>query len=303
MTRQVDLNDVRLLMQVIEHGSFTRASRVLGVPKSTLSQRIASLERVVGTGLLRRTSRSFSLTEAGAELLPHARAIEDLARVVERSLMEQGRELRGRLRLSCSNAIGQFALSSLVPKFLDAHGEVTIRMEATNRLIDLIGEGFDMVVRGHLGPLQDSSLRQRVVARSPWAIAASPRWIEAHGAPRTPADLRSGEVLCFSTTLDCQAWTLQRGEEAQVVTATPRMVSDDMATLRASAIADGGVVRLPSYILKSSLQSGDLAPVLDEWISPASTISVLTPPKAQSSRLASAFSDFLAAEMPPVMES
>lgn len=82
MSRRIDLNDIRLLMQVVEHGSYTAAARAIGVPKSTISQRIAALEATVGTGLLRRTSRSFSLTEAGSLLLPHARAIEDLARQV-----------------------------------------------------------------------------------------------------------------------------------------------------------------------------------------------------------------------------
>jgi LysR family transcriptional regulator for bpeEF and oprC len=91
--RTLDLNDVRLLMKVIEHGSYTAAARATGIPKSTISQRIAQLERAVGTGLLRRTSRSFSLTEAGAVLLPHAQAIDRLAREAETALLQRGDEL------------------------------------------------------------------------------------------------------------------------------------------------------------------------------------------------------------------
>ena len=272
------------------------------VPKSTISQRIAALEMTVGTGLIRRTSRSFSLTEAGAQLLPHARAIDDVARQVEHSLLEQGSELQGTLRISCSNALSQFALSPLVPRFLAKHERVSVRVETSNRLVDLVSEGFDMTLRGHVGPLKDSTLRQRVVARTKWAQAASPDWIAAHGQPATPADVRAGQVLCFSTTNECPVWALRRSDEEVVVKVAPRLVSDDMITLRTSAIAGGGITCLPAYMLRDAVLAGDLVPVLPDWAPHTSIISVLTPPRAQSSRLASAFSEFLAAELPRVMQ-
>ena len=102
---RIDLNDIRLLMQVVESGSYTAASRLNGMPKSTISQRIAALERAVGTGLLRRTSRSFSLTETGALLLPHAREIEELSRKLEQQLFEQGDSVAGTLRITLFNRL------------------------------------------------------------------------------------------------------------------------------------------------------------------------------------------------------
>ena len=298
MPRQIDLNDVRLLMQVVEHGSFTAASHATGIPKSTISQRVAALERLIGTGLLRRTSRSFSLTEAGKELLPHARALEDLARKVEQSLMDRGRQLQGTLRISSSKVLAQYALSPLVPKFLEQHDQVTIRVEATNRLADLVGEGFDMTLRGHVGPLKDSILIQRVLAHTPWAVAASPDWIQRHGMPPTPDGIPPGEILCFSAATELQGWTLHRNGEKRAVAIRPRLISDDMAMLRASAVEGAGLTCLPAYILGSALRSGQLVAVLPDWKPQTSTISVLTPPRPQSSRLASAFSDFLAVELP-----
>ena len=302
MARQIDLNDVRLLMQVIEHGSYTAASRAIGIPKSTISQRIAALERAIGTGLLRRTSRSFSLTEAGVELLPHARAIEDLARKVEQSIMERGGELQGTLRISSSKALAQFVLSPLVPKFLERHAQVIIRVEASNRLVDLVSEGFDMTLRGHVGPLKDSILIQRVVARTPWTIAASPDWVDRHGMPSTPGDIPADEVLCFSTSTEWQGWSLEKGDEKFLVDIHPRLISDDIAMLRTSAIAGAGITCLPRYILRNGLRSGQLVVLLSDWVPQTSMISVVTPPRAQSSRLASAFSDFLATELPRVVQ-
>lgn len=298
MVRSLDLNDLRLLMQVIEHGSYTAASRMNGIPKSTISQRIANLEKTVGTGLLRRTSRSFSLTEAGALLLPHARAIEGLARTIEQALRDQGDTSVGTLRVSCSNALAQFAVCPLVPGFLDRHPATHIRVEASNRLVDLVGEGYDMAIRGHVAPLKDSTLIQRVVARTPWAIAASPEWIMAHGEPTTPDELAKSSLLHFATSADQPRWTLRSGNTAVQVSFEPRVWSNDMASLRSSAIAGGGIVGLPTYILAPALATGRLVAILSSWSLPASSISVLTPPKTQSSRLAAAFSDHLRSELP-----
>lgn len=303
MNRRIDLNDIRLLMQVVEHGSYTAAARAIGVPKSTISQRIAALEATVGTGLLRRTSRSFSLTEAGSQLLPHARAIEDLARQVEHALDEQGRELQGTLRVSCSNALAQFALSPVVPRFLADHPRVTIRVEASNRLVDLVAEGYDMTVRGHVGPLKDSILIQRVVARTPWILTASPAWIAAHGAPATTGEFPPEEALCFSNGYECPDWTVTNDAEERVLKVSPRLISDDMISIRTSAIAGAGIACLPAYLMRAALEAGELVRVLPDWTAQTSNISVLTPPKLQSSRLAGAFSDYLAARMPALMKS
>ena len=296
--RSLDLNDLRLLMQVIEHGSYTAASRINGIPKSTISQRIAALEKTIGTGLLRRTSRSFSLTEAGSLLLPHARAVEDLARTIEQALVDQGDTLHGTLRLSCSNALAQFALSPLIPSFLNRHPDAHIRVEASNRLVDLVGEGYDMAIRGHVAPLKDSTLIQRVVARTPWSIAAAPEWIRVHGEPTIPDALASNSLLHFATSADPPHWTLRSGDAVVQVCFEPRVWSDDMASLRASAIAGGGIVALPTYVLAPAMASGRLVALLSAWSLPVSSISVLTPPRAQSSRLAAAFSDYLKAELP-----
>ncbi|WP_428395795.1 LysR family transcriptional regulator [Lichenicoccus sp.] len=302
MNRRIDLNDIRLLMQVVEHGSYTAAARAIGVPKSTISQRIANLEATIGTGLLRRTSRSFSLTNAGAQLLPHARAIEDVVRQVEHALVDHDGELQGTLRVSASHAIAQFALSPLVPQFLAEHAQVTIKVEASNRLIDLVGEGFDMTVRGHVGPLKDSILIQRVVARTPWTLAASPAWVAARKLPEAPIDLPMSETLCFSNTPDAQVWLLMKGEVEQRLTIKPRLISDDMLSVRNSTIAGAGIACLPVYVFSPAFDTGELVRLLPDWSAQTSCISVLTPPKAQSSRLAATFSNFLAAHLPAIVQ-
>ncbi len=302
MKRRIDLNDTRLLMYVVEHGSYTAAARATGIPKSTISQRIAALEATVGTGLLRRTSRSFSLTEAGQLLLPHARAFDELAQKVELSLLERGEALQGTLRISCSQTIAQFALSPVLPRFLAKHEHATVRLEASNRIVDLVTEGYDMAIRGHVGLLKDSTMIQRVVAHTPWLFAASSEWASRHGLPATPDDLPGTQALIFATHEFSDVWAMNRDGEKRLVKVTPRLILNDLISLQASVVAGGGMACLPAYLIKSDLQTGQLVRLLPEWWGPTSTISVLTPPKAQSSRLARAFSQFLAAELPSIMQ-
>ncbi len=293
----IDLNDVRLLAQVVEHGNYTAAARATGVAKSTISQRICALERAAGNGLLRRNSRSLSLTEAGALLMPHARAIEHLAQTVERDLLDRQSELRGTLLIACAHALASVVLSASIARFLAAHPFVTIRIEAAADPVLCIAAGADMVIDDHAGSLRDCGLTQRVVARTEWALAASPAWLAANPAPATPDEIRIADTLCHATTRTCPPWILRSGEEERAVAVRARLVSDDIATLHAAALAGAGLACLPAYVLAPSLRTGALHPVLPGW-SPAPTdVVVLTPPRPQSSRLARALSDVLASDL------
>ena len=297
---RLDLNDVRLLMKVVEHRSFTAASKIIGIPKSTLSQRIAALEDAVGTALLRRNSRSLSLTEAGEVLLPHARAIEETARDAETALLDRGRELAGTLRVTTSFALSQFALAPLMPKFLRRHPNVAVQMSVTNRYADLIGEGYDMGVRAHGEPLQDSGLIQRVIARTPWSLFAAPGWVADNGPIHSPDDITGKDVLFWTVDAERPSWTLHKGDSRSTILFEPRMATADMATLRATAIVGGGVTALPHYICLAALEAGDLVHVLPGWHVLTSSISILMPSRRHTARLTRAFSDYLAEEVAPL---
>ena len=298
----LDLNDLRLLLYVVEHGGFTAASKALSIPTSTLSQRITALERAAGTGLLRRTTRSLSLTEAGKLLLPHARAIEDLSREADRALSDLNSEMRGLLRITASVAISQFALGPILPKFLQDYPDIEVRLDATNRYMDLIGEGYDLGFRAYSEQLKDSTLLQRVVARTPWKLAASPGFVERHPQLLEPSDLQLAPILAFEPTGAEPIWELSRDETEVKVSISPALSSDDMATLRINALAGAGITGLPCYILASALDAGELVQVLPDWRLKGSAIAILSPPASQSSRLARAFRDFVVEALPATIE-
>lgn len=299
-TRGLDLNAVRLLLRVVDHGSYTAASRATGVPKSTISQQIAALERDVGTGLLRRSSRSFSLTEAGTLLLPHARGIEELALEAEQLLLDRSTGLAGILRVATSPSLAQFAVAQLVSKFLTEHSEASIHLEAENGYIDLIGRGFDMGVREHAAALKDSTLLQRIVARTPWCLTAAPDWLARNPAPTAPAELADVSMLYFSTSLEAPSLLFNQGTDICEVKLAARMWSNDMAAIKVAAIESGGIAALPRYIVASALRSGLLVPVLEDWALPVTNVSILTTPRRQSSKLTKTFSDYLAAHLKQV---
>ena len=156
------------------------------------------MEAAAGIGLLRRTSRSMSVTETGSLLLEHARVLDDTARLAEQILFDRGQEVSGTLRVTASFALAQFALASLLPRFLAKHPKASVQVDASNHFVDLVAGGYDVGLRAHGGPLKDSSLVQRVVARTPWSLAAAPSWLGKRGMPATPEQLRPLETLYFA---------------------------------------------------------------------------------------------------------
>jgi DNA-binding transcriptional LysR family regulator len=224
----LDLNDLRLLSYVVDCGGFSAASKALSMPTSTLSQRIASLERAAGTGLLRRTTRSLSLTEAGKLMVPHARAIQESARDAEHALHCLNEDQCGTLRVLTSNEIAQFALAPILSKFNQLCPKAALHIEATSRHADLIGEGFDVEIRACTTPLKDSTLLQRVIARTPWSLAAAREYLEARQAPTEPPDLIADQLLCFGLPNDEHVWELQHGNVLFPITLKPAICCNDM---------------------------------------------------------------------------
>jgi DNA-binding transcriptional LysR family regulator len=294
----LDLNDLRLLFYVVDCGGFSAASKALSIPTSTISQRIAALEKVAGTGLLRRTTRSNSLTDAGKRMVAHARAIEEQARDAQRTLLGLSGELSGTIRVSSSIAITQFALAPILPNFLRQYPEVNLCVDVSNRTVDLVAEGYDVGIRAHTAALKDSSLTQRVIARTPWSLAAAPDYLDKRPAPVVPVDLATAQILYFGSSNGTPVWELWRDSGAVEVELQPTFCCDEMAALRIAAINGGGIVGLPTYVIDSALKQGQLVPVLAGWRLKGSSISILTLPRRQTSRLTKCFTDFLAAELP-----
>jgi len=262
----IDLNDLFHFVQVVDHGGFSQAGRALGLPKSRLSRRIALLEERLGVRLIQRSTRRFSVTEVGQDYYRHCKAMLVEAEAAEEAVARSRAEPRGTIRVSCPIALLHSRVDGMLADFLAAHPRVTLLLDATNRRVDVVGEGLDVAIRVRPPPLEDSDLVVRVLARRAWCVAASPALIARAGMPRFPADLAALPTVDLGSSTSTHAWEL-RGADGSLATVhhAPRLVSDDMIALRTAAVAGVGALMLPRMMLVEQIARGELVPVLADW--------------------------------------
>jgi len=300
----LDLNDLYYFAQVVEHRGITAAARVLDLPKSSISRRILALEASLGARLIQRTSRRFVVTEIGEELHRHALAMLVEAEAAESVVRRRTAEPSGTIRFTCSVAFAQLALAELMPRFMAAYPRVRVVQHATNRHVDPVQEGFDLCLRAHTEPLPSSSLVHRALAQIPWHLFASPAYLARKGTPAAPTDLSGHDGVALGGAHESHAWRLQDVADAGRTAAipfVPSLESDDMATLKAAACADMGIVALPAYVGSGELRRGQLVRVLPQWIAGVATMSLLMPSRRGLLPSVRAFSDFLSEHVPPAV--
>ncbi len=294
----IDLNDYYYFVHVVEKGGFTRAAEALGIPKSRLSRHIQQLEARLDASLIQRTTRQSRVTELGDVFYRHARAALDQVESAEEALKRQQNTLSGTVTLSCSVGVAQFALKALVARFLKDNPEVTVLQQVTNQNIDLIASGVDMSVRGHVDALPDSGLIQRRLAVVAWHLFAAPDY-QPDGKPiATPADLPTQQTLALGWQAPGDSWRLEHTSGTRAdVQITPRLKSDDMATLKEAAREGLGIVALPAYTCRNELASGELVKVLPEWHAGQAHLSLVMPRRGGVTAPVDALRRFLQAEL------
>ena len=300
----LDLNDYLYFFHVVEQRGFAPAGRVLGVPKSRLSRHIQQLEARLGARLIQRTSRQFAITDAGADFFRHAKAVVEEVHAAEAAIKQRSEALTGKVRISCSVGVAQFALERLVSEFLRQHLKVEIGQLVTNELVNLIDAGVDLAIRGHVENLPDSSLIQKRVAKVEWRLFASPRYVEEFGEPAAPEDLKRHRGLCLGWRTDIGQWKLHSNDEdSQVVQFIPRLSSDDMVTLKEACAAGLGIVSLPAYVCANDLKTGRLTEVLPGWVSGNATLSLLQPSRKGTPPAVSAFTEYVIQKLPELVSA
>ncbi|ODV41129.1 LysR family transcriptional regulator [Cupriavidus sp. UYMMa02A] len=293
-----DLNDLSLFAQVVEHGSFSAASRATGIPKSRLSRRIAQLERDLGVQLLRRTTRQVRVTPLGESFYERCRAMLNEAEAA-REVIDQARDQPGgTLRASCPVAIAQILLAPAIGHFMRANPGVRIELEATNRRVDVIGEGYDLALRVR-EVMEDSSLAVRTFGESQLMLVASPGLLDSIGRPRTPQALDGMPGVGQKPHDGKHGWTLgcKTGETIQIAY-DPRLVTDEFALLREAAIAGIGVAMLPRMYCRDAIDSGELELLLPQWEMPVGTLHAVFPSRKGVTPAVRRFLDFLSEILP-----
>jgi DNA-binding transcriptional LysR family regulator len=258
----VDLNEMAAFVRVVARGSFAAAAKDLGVPPSTLSRRVMSLERRLGAALLIRTTRSLRTTEAGAafyeQCAPALSQAEQAAQVV-RSL---GAAPRGTLRITAPRALMQSVMVPTVTEYLRRHPEVRVELAADDRTVDLVRDGYDLAFRV-AARLPDTSLVARKLGAPGHDLCAAPRYLAQRGTPRTPSDLRDHVVCAFGRERASVAWSFwQKGRVVERVRLAPRVLTSSEDALLAFAVEGIGIGLLPGGLGAAELGDGRLQRVL-----------------------------------------
>ncbi len=260
-----DLNDLYYYVQVVDHGGFAPAGRALGIPKSKLSRRIALLEERLGARLIQRSTRRFTVTEAGQTYYGHCKAMLVEAEAADEAIARTHAEPRGVVRMTCPVALLDARIADMLAAFLVRYPRVEVHLEETNRRVDVVGEGIDVAIRVRPPPIESSDLVMRVLAERGQCLVACPGLLP-NGVPRVPADLASLPSMDLGLPQHEHVWTLIGPDGAQAaIRHQPRLITRGMLALRAAAIAGVGVVQLPSMMVRDQIERGDLVHVIPGW--------------------------------------
>jgi len=218
----------------------------------------------------------------------------------EEAMGQRLTEPSGVIRITTAIEISQFALCHLIPAFLNRHPKVQIVEVATDQLVDIVADGFDIALRGHVGSLQNSSLIQRHVADVPWYLFAGSGYLQHSGEPTTPEDVSRHGTLSLLRD-GAAVWNLRDPEgRTTAISLEPRFRTNNMVSLKEAACANLGIAALPGYICRAELQSGLLRPVLPGWIASDARISTLVPNRGGILPAVRALLDFAASELPTI---
>lgn len=273
-----DLNALHLFAQVVEHGGFAPAGRAIGVPKSRLSRKVAELEARLGVTLIHRSTRRFAVTEAGRVFHRHCVAMLAEAQAAEDAIAMTRAEPQGTVRVSCPVLLSERVLAPMIARFMAAHPKVRVRVEATGRRVDVIEEGFDMAIRVRTPPLEDTGLVLKQLGDHRSALVADPALAERLGRPRTPADLARFDTLDMDRRAGGHVFMLTAPDGASApVRHQPRLVTDDMETLRQAAMAGAGIVELPMMVVRDDIAAGRLEALLPDHELPSGLAHVVFP--------------------------
>jgi DNA-binding transcriptional LysR family regulator len=270
----VELDSIPVFVKVAQLGSFTQASKALKMPNTTVSAKVAQLERHLGVTLIHRTTRKLSLTEAGRTYLDRCvRALNEL-QAAESELHESTTEIQGTLRITSAVDVGQSLLAMIVDRYVKLHPKIDVDLIITNRVVDLVGEGIDLALRA--GKLKDSTLIAKRMMAVRMGLWASKSYLKK-GAPKDFKDLANFKTIHFTPFKEN---VLEFANAKQKVKTTlPRgpLHADDFGTVKALAELGNGIAILPDYICENDASENKLVKILPEWSLETGNFSLVYP--------------------------
>ncbi len=286
----MDLNGLTLFEAVARTASFSAAAKELGLPKSTVSRGVARLEAELGTQLLFRTTRQVALSEAGTALYDRIAPLLRSVKSAIGELPEREEQPSGTLRVTAPVDLGVLFLADVVTRYTARYPQVSVDLHLTGRVVDLVGEGFDVALRVG-AKLADSSLVVRRAAPVVTQLVASPLYLARRGTPRAEADLDAHEWVAFRS--GPQRLRVAGPREATRAAPTARIVCDDLLFVRDAIRAGAGIGLLPAFVAEPDVVAGRLVRVLPRVEHAAGWLHVVMPAAKHVPRKVTAFRDLV----------
>ena len=257
------LGAMRAFARVAESGSFSSAARLLGRSKAVVSKQVASLEAALGVQLLARTTRQVRLTEVGRSYFE--RCVQVLAELddLESNVQQSQSSPRGVLRVTGPQTFAELHLSDAVREFLLRYPELKMELVLTDRIVDLVDDGFDVAIR--VGQLEDSSLLARRLTASSVVTCAAPAYLARRGVPRSPEQLSNHDLVLDSNVRQPGTWRFRRGTRTVNVRVSGRLQVNSAVMVRHLLVGGAGIGLCPEFVVRDDLEAGRLVPLLAQF--------------------------------------
>ncbi len=287
------IEELRAFVQIVEQESIGKAAEQAGIAKSAMSRKLRLLEERMQTVLITRTTRQWALTEAGRQYYDKGLAIIHSFDEFEAQVRNENLALKGDIQISVPLYFGQVSLSSLLLEFAKAHPDVRLTVEFSDRLVDVINEQYDLVVR--ISELQDSSLIARKLCETRHIYCASPEYIANSAQIKTPQDVQAHSIIQFGSTKRPKwTFTTPKGKDI-IVPLKSSMNSHDGGFLIAAAEQGHGIVRVPDFLAEEPLKAGRLVQILKDYRHKTEGIYFVYPAARHLPRRTRALMDFMRA--------
>lgn len=292
MTATITLDELTMFVTVVRTGSFTAAAHALATQKAHASRVVSRLERRLGVRLLQRSTRSLATTEAGRDLFVRATAILSALEEAEASVQRSQSAPQGVLRLTCGTELGMTTVNGWICDYLKRYPAVRVDADFTDRVVDLIHEGFDLAIR--VGRLSDSSLSVRSLGAIHYALYASPDYLRDNPPPKHPDALAAHTLVMFAVAAPAH-WRLARGEETATVAGPSRFVVNNHLAARDATLDGLGIALLPRFQARPFADAGQLVEILPGWTRPPAPVNAVFPSSRYLSPKVRAFIDIAVA--------
>lgn len=285
-----DLNEIQCFVRAIELKSLTAASKALGLPKSSVSRKIRNLESRLGLTLVVRTTRALNLTDAGRAFFERsALALKELS-LAEESADSARNEVEGLLRITGPVEFATGPFNDLIAKFLQTYPKVKIDLLLTDRVVDLIGEGFDLAFR--IGDLRDSTLMAKRLNSYDASVIASAEYLKNRGTPKSISEFEKHDLIGFAPTGTPLKWVLKGPNGRREIRVNGRFSVNHLLSLKEATSNGLGLALMPNYMVVNELKNKTLKVVCPDWSSPGHQMHIVFPGQKFVSPKMRAFIDF-----------